>query len=57
MRVDQTGEKGGISEINDLDARRASDLCADFDDDVAFDQDFAGRGDAAGFNIKQTRGV
>jgi hypothetical protein len=32
-------------------------FCADFYDEAALDQDFAGGGGAAGFDVEQTRGV
>jgi hypothetical protein len=32
-------------------------FCADFYDEAALDQDFAGGGGAAGFDVEQARGV
>ncbi len=55
--VDQAGEQGGVAEVDDFGVRRARDFRADFVDAVALDEDFAGSGDAAGFDVEQARGV
>src|SRR5450631_1916775 len=55
MRIDQPRQQRAISEIDDLRARRMLYRRADFDDAVAFDQNFARLQDLAAFNVEQTR--
>ncbi len=57
MRVDQAGEQRAVAKIDDLRARGMGDGRAHFDDAFAAHQHFAGRDNAAGFDIDQARGV
>src|SRR5271155_532058 len=57
VRINQAGEKSGIAEVNDLRIGWLGYFCADFFYYVAFDEDFAGSGDAAGFDVEQAGGV
>src|SRR5271155_1891019 len=57
VRINQAGEKSGIAEVNDLRIGWLGYFCADFFYYVAFDEDFAGGGDAAGFDVEQAGGV
>jgi hypothetical protein len=55
--VNQAGEESGVAEINDFGVGWVWDFRADFSYGVAFDEDFAGGGDATGFYVEQARGV
>ena len=55
--VYEAGEQGGVTEIDEFGGVRVIHFCADFYDQAALDQDFAGGGHAAGFYVEQARGV
>ena len=55
--VDEAGEEGGVAEVEDFGVRGPRNFCADFFDEVAVDENFAGGSDAAGFDVEQARGV
>ena len=57
VSVDQAREQGGVAEVDDFGVGRARNFGADFLDEVAVDENFARRGDAAGFNVKEAGGV
>jgi hypothetical protein len=55
--VDEAGEQSSVTEIDEFGGVRVIHFCADFYDEAALDQDFAGGGGAAGFDVEQARGV
>jgi len=55
--VNQAGEKCGVAEIDEFGAVRVIHFGADFYDQVALDEDFAGSNRASGFHVEQARGV
>jgi hypothetical protein len=55
--VYEAGEQGSVTEIDEFGGVRVIHFCADFYDEAALDQDFAGSGHAAGFDVEQARGV
>jgi hypothetical protein len=55
VRVNQAGEQGGVAEVDEFGAVRMRDFVAGFDDEIVLDQDFAGSGDAAGFDTSSRR--
>jgi hypothetical protein len=55
--VDETREKSGVTEVDDFGVGGARDFGADFFDEIAFDENFAGSGDAAGFDVEEAGGV
>ena len=55
--VDEAGEQSSVTEIDEFRGMRVIHFCADFYDEAALDQDFAGGGGAAGFDVEQARGV
>ena len=57
MRVDQARHQGGVAKIDHFGARGMLHAAADGGDALAFDQDFAGADDLAGFHVQQPRGV
>ena len=57
VRVDKAWEKRGVAEFNDFGAGRARDFRAELGDRVARDQNFAGGGEFARFDVEQSRGV
>lgn len=57
VRVDQTGHKSPISEIDDLRIGRMFYRGPDFGDAIAFDENLARFDDLPGFDIEHTRGV
>jgi hypothetical protein len=57
MRIDQAGKQSGVTEIYKLGLLWVHHLGANFHDEVALDQDFAGRHGAARFDVEQPRGV
>jgi hypothetical protein len=57
VRVDKAGKKRGVAEFNNFGAGGARDFRADFDYRFARDQNFAGGGDFAGFDVEQSRRV
>jgi hypothetical protein len=57
VRVDKTGKKSGVTEVNDFGSGRAGDFRSDFGNGIARDQDFARSCDAAGFDVEKARSV
>ena len=57
VSVDEAGEKRGVAEVDDFGVGRAGNFGADFFDEVAFDENFAGSGDVAGFDVEEACGV
>ena len=57
VRIDQTGHERGITQIDELGSGRPGDLLARFENAIAFDQHFAGRDNAACFDVEQAGGM
>ncbi len=57
VSVDEAGKQRSVAEVDDFGVGRARNFGADFLDEVAVDENFARRGDAAGFNVEEAGGV
>jgi hypothetical protein len=57
VRVDEAGQQSGVAEIDERRFVRVRHMRADFHDEFALNQNFAGRDGAAGFDVKQVRRV
>ena len=57
VRVDETGKKRDIAEIEELRGSGMLDAGTDFNDAVALNKHLAGGNDFAGFDVEQPRGV
>src|ERR1700722_3273000 len=57
VRVDEAGQQSGVAEIDELRFVRVRHMRADFHDEFALNQNFAGRDGATGFDVEQVCSV
>ena len=57
MSVDQAGKQRGVAQIDNLRACGMVHRRADCGDAIALNQNFAGCGDVAGFDVQYARGM
>ena len=57
VRVDEAGEESGVAEVDEFGLVWAGHMRADFHDEAALHQNFAGGRDASSFYVEQARGV
>jgi hypothetical protein len=57
MRIDQSGEEGGVAEVKGAGANGMLNGFADLRNMLAGDQDFAGGEQLPGFNDEESSGV